>query len=136
MSGQDVIDGQTVIDRIGAAIDRIGRAGWPSIHGALAGYTRERRGRLRAVTGPGRGGDIARDLMNLADDAERLADTLDQAARVGVDVLRLDLSADEARWLRSVVGRVADRYDDSDAPTIARRIDALLYPSDYAPADV
>lgn len=45
--------------------------------------------------------------------------------------LALELSTDEARWLRNVVGRLADRYDDPEAPALHRRLDELLNPRDY-----
>jgi hypothetical protein len=71
-----VADAQPTIDRIGAALDRIGFAGWPAVDQALAGYTRERRGRLRSNELPF---DVARDLLRLADEAERLALVLEEA---------------------------------------------------------
>lgn len=69
-----VADAGPTLDRIGNALDRIGAAGWPDLHAALAGYARERRGRLRANELPF---EVAGDLLNLADELERLARVLE-----------------------------------------------------------
>jgi hypothetical protein len=74
MSQQDRIDAGPTLDRLGKLLQRIGDAGWPDLHGALAGYVRERRGRVTATHlpfGP------AKDLMNLVPELERLADILE-----------------------------------------------------------
>lgn len=75
MTDQDRADAGATLDRIGAALDRIGAAGWPATHAGLAGYTRERRGRLAPADYPAR---VARELLELAGEAERLAELLER----------------------------------------------------------
>lgn len=48
MTREHVEDGAEVFQRIGAGCDRIASAGMPEIARAIAGYTRERRGRVQA----------------------------------------------------------------------------------------
>lgn len=47
------------------------------------------------------------------------------------DELNLKLTEAEARWLRRLVGWIAERCDDSEAPELHRRLDALLHPEEY-----
>jgi hypothetical protein len=70
---QNVIDGQPTLDRLGKQLQIIGDRGWPELHAALAGYVRERRGRLRASRMPF---GVARDLMRFADELNKLLDSL------------------------------------------------------------
>lgn len=83
MSASDVADAQPTLDRIGAAADRITQAGHYAIADAVVAHTRQLRGALRrvdtsVVSGHGvyTGQRIARELMELAEGCERLADTL------------------------------------------------------------
>ena len=62
--------------RLGAQLDRLTAAGFPAIAEALAGFVRERRGRVRAQ---GMSSDIGRVMIDLMDECERLADELTDA---------------------------------------------------------
>lgn len=74
MTEQDARDAGPTLDRIGDAIQRIGRSGYSEVMEALARDARHRRGVLKRDSYPLR---RARELMALADECERLADTLD-----------------------------------------------------------
>lgn len=77
MAQRDYEDAGPTLERIGELLDRIGAAGWPDLHGALAGYVRERRGRVKGTDlpfGP------AKDLMDLLAELERLVLVLEQLA--------------------------------------------------------
>lgn len=76
MTEQDRADAGATLDRIGAALDRIGAAGWPAVQRGLAGYVRERRGRLAPLEYPA---EIARELLEAAAELELLAGTLELA---------------------------------------------------------
>lgn len=78
MSTEDLADAQPTIDTIGDLLNRISHAGYPTLHAALAGYVRERRGRLVA-----RSSDATRvtsrpvdDLLALVPELQRLLDGL------------------------------------------------------------
>lgn len=61
-------------ERIGALLDRVSGAGYPEIHGALATFVRERRGRVRAGAWP-RG--VARELERFTVELEELVSWLE-----------------------------------------------------------
>lgn len=118
-SGRDhVADAAPTLDRIGGALDRIGRAGWPAVHAALAGYVRERRGRLaRAGRLDELPFDVARDLIDLAGEAEALATLVEAGpglvSRESIvdalrDAHRNDSAADAVEYVSSLVGWSAD----------------------------
>jgi hypothetical protein len=69
MTRDHVQDGHETFDRIGRACDELGSAGYPALQAAIAGYARERRGRVQASPWPGA---VARSLIHLADGLEHL----------------------------------------------------------------
>jgi hypothetical protein len=75
MSERDAADGSFIMDRIGAALDRIGRAGYDEIHDAVAQNARHRMSIIKREHYPA---TKARRLIYLAEQCERLADTLEQ----------------------------------------------------------
>jgi hypothetical protein len=72
---QYVEEGRGTFERIARALDQLAAAGFPELQAAVAGYTRERRGRVLALAWPG---EIARSLIRLADELEQLAVRLER----------------------------------------------------------
>ena len=70
MTREHVEDGRGTFERIARALDQLAAAGFPELQAAVAGYTRERRGRVQGLAWPG---EIARSLVRLADELEQLA---------------------------------------------------------------